>query len=411
MTLPFGKAALLAGPAALLTPLVLAPLPAIAQDARDLDGARSDVLIFQGTVQGDPVVYRYTVAPNTTLTVDVIPADGSGLDPTLKITDASTGEVLAEDDDGGEGLASRARIRSEAAMQVEITVSAFAFYSGEESGGAFELHLRPTAYVAPQTSSIAYGSRTSGTLAADQSNLYTIHGEAGQVLEVALLAGDEELDPYLNLYAGGDNYGDPIANDDDGGEGLNSHLRFILPESGTYTIEAMGYGGSAGAYTLRVNDMQAHAVQFPEQVIDLGETASGYVGDPYAELSADPQTITYQLTPEALAAVRAGAGEVTFNMMADAGGDEDFPSSIDPFLELGFDTPAGFASLQADDDGGEGLNSRIAINLSSLAADGDWLERLRIRATSIGSGGAYRIEMVEGMQEVEDPYAYEEAGD
>jgi hypothetical protein len=161
------------------------------------------------------------------------------------------------------------------------------------------------------------------------------------------------------------------------------------------------FGDSSGAYTLRVAPEREFVVQAPVQVLGLGERASGRLGEGYESGSIDPVEITYQLTEEAIAAIRASNGEVTFNMTTPLFEDENFPSGVDSYLELGFETPLGFASVMDDDDGGEGLNARIAIDLSPVT-DGDWLERLRLRASSIGSGGEFEVELVEGMQEVEE---------
>ncbi len=403
MTLRFGKAALLAATAALLP-----PSGAAAQDVRNLDSERSDVQIFSGEVTTTPVRYRYTMQPGTALRVDVVPIDGSELDPMLTITDRATGEVLAEDDDSGGELASRAQLHTDVRRQIEITVTAFAFFSGEESSGAFELQLRPSTYTPPRTEAVRFGSQTNGRVAAGETRYYAISGEAGQLLEVALVAQGDEIDPTLALYSGTDVEGDPLMTDDDGGEGLNSLMRFVLPESGTYTIAVVPYGDTSGRYTLHVGEQREHTIQAPQQVLGLGEPSSGYLGAGYEEGALDPAVITYQLAPETIAAIRAGAGEVTINMTAPVIDDAIFPSSVDSWLELGFETPLGFASMLQDDDGGEGLNARIAVDLSPMADEGDWLERLRIRANSVSGGGAFAVELVEGLQEVREPSVYEE---
>lgn len=393
MKLPFGKTALLLAAAAML-----APVTASAQDVRDLNAESSDVLIFEGEVTNEPVVFRYTMVPSSSLLIDVIPTENSDLDPIVTVTDLATGEVLAEDDDGGGGLASRARVFSAEGQQVEITVSAYAFFSGEESSGEFELKLRPGIETPRETQAIAFGGVVSGNLGESGSHLFTISGQEGEMLQVALQADDSDLDPLLTLYKGTGDGGEELASNDDGGQGLNSLLRFVLPETGTYTINAQAYGDSAGDYTLRVAEQRSHSIQSPQQVLSLGERVSGYLGAGYENGGLDPSDITYQLTPEAIAAIRAGDGEVTINMGTPLFEDEHFPSSIDAFLELGFETPLGYASMMNDDDGGEGLNSRIVIDLAPIAGDGDWLERLRIRASSIGDAGAFEIEMVEGAQ-------------
>lgn len=414
MKLPLGKAALLATAAALL-----APIPASAQEVRNLDTARSDVQIFEGAVGAEPVRFRVTMERDTFLQVDVRPTTGSELDPVLTITDVRTGEVLAEDDDSGGELASMARIRSDVRRQVELTVTAFAFFSGEESAGTFELQLRRGAITPLRSDPIAFGGSASGRVATGEPRYYTIAGVEGQLLEVALQAGDDSFDPMLTLYHGTDVESEVLVSDDDGGEGLNSLLRYVLPKTGTYTIAAGGYGDSAGPFTLRVAEQRAPIEQAALTPLGLDEAATGYLnGLIYSEFSESGDAAPaqsgnmYQLSASAIAAIRAGAGEVTVDMTHPLIDDSSFPSGVDPFLELGFETPLGFAPLLTNDDGGEeGLNSRIALDMTALAADGDWLERLRIRASTISGGGAYDIQIKPGLLPVRDYTSYEEAAE
>ncbi len=430
MKLPLGKAALLAT-AAFTVAAMLAPISASAQEVRNLDNARSDVQIFDGTVGAEPVRYRVTMERGSFLQVDVRPTEGSLLDPVLTITDVRTGEVLAEDDDSGGNLASSARVRSDVRRQVELSITSFAFYSGEESGGPFELQLRRGEFTVPRTEPIAFGGSASGRVSTGAPRYYTVTGAAGQLLEVALLAEDESIDPLLSLYDGTDIEGDILASDDDGGEGLNSLLRYTLPKAGTYTIAAGAYGESSGSYTLRVAAQRGPVEPAGLTSLGLAQSVSGYLAAPsypeYPEYAVDaaaeavaglglsqtaPSGNMYQLSASAISAIRAGAGEVTVDMTHPKDDDSTFPSGVDPYLELGFETPLGFASMMTNDDGGEeGLNSRIAVDLTALAADGDWLERLRIRASSIGGGGAYDIQISEGLLPVREPYAYDEAAE
>lgn len=79
---------------------------------------------------------------------------------------------------------------------------------------------------------------------------YTFTGVAGQQVAISL---DGAFDTYVYLRNPG---GTVIAQDDDGGPGVNSRIPavsgvFSLPASGTYTIEATSYGALAtGSYTV-----------------------------------------------------------------------------------------------------------------------------------------------------------------
>lgn len=416
MNLPLGKAVLLASAAA-----ALVPSAANAQEVRNLDRATSDVLIFEGEITTAPVRYRYTIPANTRLQVDAIPTDGSSLDPTLTITDVRSGEVLAEDDDSGGNMASRASVVAERAQLVEITVSPFGFLEENETAGAFELHLRPRAWSPPVTRTVTPGSDTTGTLEVGASQLFTITGQAGQLLEVALVAAavsdtevtESALDPYLKLYKGLGTDGEVLQESDDNGTNLNSLIRITLPETGTYTLEAMPYGDTGGDFTLRVAEPRELVVS-GETALAFGEPLSGFaveaVYDEATNGTTPDSAAIFSLSPALIAAIRGGQGEVTFNLTKPLSEDPDFPGGIDPFLELGFETPMGFAAMKTDDDSGGDLNARIPVDLTALATDGDWLERLRLRATTIGAAGGFSIEVVEGLQEPVVP-TYEDFGE
>jgi hypothetical protein len=59
----------------------------------------------------------------------------------------------------------------------------------------------------------------------------------------------KDFDSYLRIE---DTAGKQLAEDDDGGEGLNARIRFVPPKDDTYQIIATTFGGGAGAYTLKV---------------------------------------------------------------------------------------------------------------------------------------------------------------
>ncbi len=74
---------------------------------------------------------------------------------------------------------------------------------------------------------------------------YTFSGSAGQVIQVDLES--DEFDTFIDLYQGTR----WVAEDDDGGDGLDSRLVFTLPETGSYTICARSrYANRTGSYTL-----------------------------------------------------------------------------------------------------------------------------------------------------------------
>jgi len=389
MRFGFHKTALLIGAAALLT-------PAVVSAQVNLDQAESDVRVFQGNIDGEPATFEVTVPAGSVMQIDVLST--SDLDPIVTVTDAASGEVIAEDDDGGDELNSRVRIRGEEdGRRIVISVNSYDASwteSGESFGGSFDLRLATSTYTAPVTRTVTYGARETGSVQGEP-NLFTFEAQAGDMIEVALLS-EGELDPYLELR---DASGEAIAMDDDGGNGLNSLLRHTFDDAGTYTIAAMGYGESQGDFTLRVREQRPVMAQLPLQVIGFDDQASGELASQWGDVSTLPTTIMYQLSEDALAAIRSGNGEVTIRMNASDEGDPDFGGGIDPFVELGFDTPLGFAVATSDDDGSGTLNSMLPVDLGLLAEHSGLLDMMRIRVQAYGgSGGAYTLTIAQGME-------------
>ncbi|MEL1250731.1 PPC domain-containing protein [Aurantiacibacter gilvus] len=370
--------------------------PALAQ-VRDLDNEASDVRVFQGRVAGEPAVFYVTTPAEGSLVIDVL-ASGD-LDPVVRVRDADSGETIAEDDDGGEGLNSRVTISGEASRRIVIEVDSYSAdwaENGDEYGGSFDLRLSISNCTSSGGMAITYGASERGSICGSE-NLYTFMGEAGQMVEIAMIAEGDDLDPYLELR---DAAGETIASNDDGGDSLNSLLRHTFEESGTYTIVATSYGDTTGDYRLRVRSQRAATAQLPLQMIGIddeasGELVSGWAGDDSLGLTH----IDYQLNDAARAAIASGNGEITIRMTSAGGGDADFGGSIDPYVEIGYDTPLGFAVIDADDDGAGDLNSLLPIDLGPIADNPGLLDMLRIRAQGFGgSAGAYTLTITEGME-------------
>jgi len=382
--------------------LMLAPAIAGAQDVRDLDQESSNVRTFTGNVGSQAAVFEVNVAAGNVLKIDVIATNG--MDPTVKVTDAVSGEVLGEDDDSGGDLNSRVSIRGQEARRIRIEVNRFTYEGMEESsyeGGDFELKLTAMQYSPQSVRPVTWGSALGGSLVGEDKHEFSFTGEQGQLLEVAMLAGeDTSLDPFLELR---DDTGEVVASNDDSGGGLNARLRYVMQSGGTYTITASAYGEGGGDYTLRVGERREAIVQAPLQMIGFGDRMTGRLGAGIESGDIDPDTILYQLNDAAIARIIAGHGAVTIHMDADEGSDNpldaDGGNGLDPFVELGFDTPLGFAGVGSDDDGSGSLNAMLPIDLSSIADSRDLLARLRVRVKSYsGSGGAYTLRITEGME-------------
>lgn len=378
---------------------LLFAVPALAQ-VRDLDRESSDVRVYQGQVDGEAAVFTVTVPARSVMLIDVL-ASGD-LDPVLRVTDARSGELIGEDDDGGEGLNSRLRVMGERGRRIRIEVNSYNAEwasEGESYGGSFDLRLATSTYQPPRA--VTYGARENGRITGDEV-LYTINGRAGELVEIALI-GNDGLDPMLELR---NPAGETVASNDDS-NGLNSLIRHTFETDGTYTIAAQGYGSSTGSFTLRVRDRHNVSVTPQQQVIGIGEEATGELAatswdDPFG---AEAAYVEYALSDAARAAIASGEGAVTIHLSASEGGDADFGGTLDPLVQLGFNTPLGFAMVQEDDDGAGDLNSLLPVDLSAMAGNAAMLDALRIRVTGFGgSGGAYTLSITPGLEERVEAY-------
>ncbi|RIV93409.1 hypothetical protein D2V17_00150 [Aurantiacibacter xanthus] len=404
--------------AALLAGAAMA-VPAAAQPVRNLDHEETNARVFNGVYNDKPVLFEVTLPAGQAMRVDVMST--SELDPYLKIYNAETGDLIAENDDGGEGLNSRAMVTATQDMHLRIAVSSYGARdeadglvgTGEEiveggfvSGSSFDLKLTVLDYEVQPVRAVTWGSEEKGQFFGGEEHLYTITGEEGLLLEVAMIADPDDssgLDPYLTLR---DASGKTLAQNDDGGEGLNALLRYVMTGNETYTIVASGLGDSAGGYSLRVAPRREPIVQAPLQVVAIGDTATGRIGAGYENGDIDPSSLDYQLSESALAAISSGrAGEITVRMSKAKSEDADFGNGLDPYLELGFDTPLGFAVVQNDDDSAGDFNAMIPIDLSVLKNNPEMLSALRIKVKGYGeSTGDYVLTVTSGLEPVDSEY-------
>ena len=360
--------------------------------------AQGNTLQAGGFVEGEvsssdaPVTFSLRATPGQTLQLDAIPAPRSpdGLDLLLKVYDAG-GTIVAQDDDGGGGLNPRVTLTSENGGTYRVEVGVV------NDGGKFTLLARETVYepevLRPLTLT---GGKAAQSVAfpADNDALFTFTGKKDEVYSITLTADpageDDAADPMLELFPGEGTKQDSIATDDDGGGSLNSRIVTQLPADGTYTVKVSSLSSKGSAQlavakiTLRAATVDNLAYGTPATVsfgadspIVLGESARPMV--PYAlfRLPASP-------APRAL-----GDDKVTLTATSEG---------LDPWLEVGFDTPLGFATILSNDDS-DGLNSRIEIDPSKFAGSdaADWWSKLRVRVSApTGSTGDIQVTATRG---------------
>lgn len=230
-----------------------------------------------------------------------------GLDPYLGLLQASTEEVIMEDDDSGGNSNALIDMSLPADDGYVIIATRYDLDTGT-SQGAYELTLeggagpstpgQPTSNVnEPEMlepgiyymGDIQLDTPVSGTITNDNfAQLYTVELQAGEIA-MAMFADGSQLDSYL-IFMDAD--GNVLAEDDDsgadvGGGQLDSFIQLQVPQAGSYIIGAtragVGSGSSSGAYALAVGvpsgDQQQQEEEGPEGVLGMGELMLGTPAD------------------------------------------------------------------------------------------------------------------------------------
>lgn len=191
---------------------------------------------------------------------------------------------------------------------------------------------------------------------------FVVNLAAGANVQIDM--GSEDFDPYLDISRVG-REGGLLAEDDDGGMGLDARLRFTAREAGDYLIRAQAVDSTSGRFTIAVRE---RAPILPPTPV---AAAYGFSGEGRFD-EATPQL--GEKYPYALYHFRGEAGDrVLIDMKSD-----DFDSQLvmRPLVGQGREV--------RDDDGGAGLNARI---LTTLEAAGDY----EVSAMSVSREGAYTL--------------------
>ncbi len=190
-----------------------------------------------------------------------IRVQSDAFDPVARLVRAGSTDVLAEDDDSGGGMSPLITFTPQTSGEYVVQVKSFA----PGGSGEFAVSVNAMGDLPPLISRGArtersnwqvYAGNLGASSPADRGRRfadYELRMADGEVAMLHVLAGSDELDPMLQVFAVSDRGLTPLAEDDDGGGGLNPFILFAPSEAGTYVVRVIGYDeSSTGAYRLRI---------------------------------------------------------------------------------------------------------------------------------------------------------------
>jgi len=195
--------------------------------------------------------YTFTLTTATDVQIDL----ESSVDTYMFLLegDGTDGNVIIEDDDGGNKYNSRITRRLEAGT---YTIEATTYSAGRT--GDFNLMISEIPSDDCALTDISMGETVDGLLSNTcvstnrpdrYAHYYTFTLEASANVQIDL---ESHIDPYLYLMRGSVTDGDVIARNDDGGYLRDARISKWL-EAGTYTIEATTYtAGRVGEFSLTI---------------------------------------------------------------------------------------------------------------------------------------------------------------
>ncbi|HEU4561237.1 MAG TPA: pre-peptidase C-terminal domain-containing protein [Longimicrobium sp.] len=292
-----------------------------------------------------------------------------------RVVSGITDAMKTDDDRGGN---TDARIRFSVPEDGSYLVVAQALT--EEGRGAYTLQLEnaPVATTAAARP-ITVGQPVTGTLAETDAvedddtyyDTYTFTAQRGQRFQIDM-QGD--FDTFLNFGKMDDGQFTSIRTDDDGaGEGTNSRLRVTITEPGEYVIRANSVGaGETGPYTLTLTARQGGATTATPRAIEPNAQVTGTLddSDPQGDDDSYYDYWTYQ----------GRQGErLRISMESEA---------FDTYLSLGTLQNGEFTEIESNDDGSEGTNSVLEVELPS---SGTFV--IRAKALSGENEGNYTLKV------------------
>lgn len=286
-----------------------------------------------------------------------------GADTVLTLTDANGREIAADDDGGEEQLASRVEIPGAQRRPLFLRV-------GMLTGGSFELALEPD--MPGQAASFPRSLREAAAapaLTLDEAMPVRLRRGQGAVFrlpegDIAVMTRNlsRNADTVLTLV---DGEGNEIVEDDDGGGDLASRIEVAATDARPLFVRARLLGDASGSFEIVAVADTPEPVTFP--------------------LSLEAAQQAPAMQPDVAVPIRLRRGQQAYFRLP-AGAQviqtQELRDGTDTVLEL---LDASGQVLAEDDDGAEGLASRLQVD---MARKGD----LFVRASVLGNvSGAFEL--------------------
>lgn len=286
-----------------------------------------------------------------------------GTDTVLALLDANGRELASDDDGGEEQLASRLEVPG--AQRRPLFLRA-----GTLGGGTFEVVLLPDTPApgpgfprslreATAAPALAVGQTLALRLRRGQSAVFRLPEG-----DIAVVTGNlrRGTDTVLTLL---DANGEELTEDDDGGGGLASRIEVAAAEARPVFVRARVLGDGAGEFDLSVEADVPEQITFPTSLQSAANAP--------------------MLQPGVAVPIRLRRGQSAYFLLPQGAGvlaTRELRDGTDTVLEI---LDANGEVLAEDDDGGEGLASRLPIE---AVRKGD----IFVRAGVLGNGsGAFEL--------------------
>lgn len=257
-------------------------------------------------------VYEFT--PIESGIWEIYTSNNGDSDPYLTIYDSS-GDCIAEDDDGSGGLNAYIALFLEAGQMYSISAGCYS-----DSSGSYTLTVSQVEPIPGEGGDIPVSGAKGFAFTPEYTGIWEIR-----------TSSDGRADPYVAIY---DSYGSRIAMDDDSAGDYDAVINVLLSKEMTYTVKVSFYGG--GSCTLSIT------LETGISAVASGSTLPGSGGSFLANAPAE-----FMFSPEQ-------SGVWVFYTSDNNG--------CDPYLQL-FDSRGDLIGY--DDDGAGDANALIVLLLDS----------------------------------------------